>query len=434
MEPEPAPPTTPRGGRARRLTGKLGVKSTDSAQDAKAPSTPRSSFRLLRGSTSPGSGANEPARPIPPAAMAAHITATVSGERDSVNRPTFQQLEADGAVRINLNGMKLDDEQVRSIVEKLPLVSNVVEVDLGQNRFRADGAKALGVALPQCHQLHTVTLSNNTKLGSDGIGHVVESMGDWSSLTTLHLRKVNLGDKGAGLVADQLPRCYRLQLLDLQLNQIADAGAKSLAASVPTCETLTELQLDHNEITDDGAQELMGMMASGSKLKRLTFHRTNLLTRALVDSIPKMAGMGILGEAGQDMQIIAGSGSDSDEESVTIGSSSAAGSLPSTPQPRTPTSASSSPSLGGGRFSLATAEQQEPEPEPEPKLVGSDRAAEAPKMTVPMLAKIIDVAPEEWNEWNEADFDALLKEKTEMDVKQRHLVRKALISFDSTFF
>ena len=37
MEPEPAPPTTPRGGRARRLTGKLGVKSTDSAQDAKAP-------------------------------------------------------------------------------------------------------------------------------------------------------------------------------------------------------------------------------------------------------------------------------------------------------------------------------------------------------------------------------------------------------------
>ena len=89
MEPEPTPPTTPRGGHARRLTGKLGVKSTDSAQDAKAPSTPRSSFRLLRGSTSPGSGANEPARPIPPAAMAAHITATVSGERDSVNRPTF---------------------------------------------------------------------------------------------------------------------------------------------------------------------------------------------------------------------------------------------------------------------------------------------------------------------------------------------------------
>jgi uncharacterized protein (TIGR02996 family) len=163
-----------------------------------------------------------------------------------------------------------------------PVLAGVHELDLSDNSFSIDGARALAES-PQLGRLRVLRVTGN-HLGfgpvgclgvitspslprlreldlSDCVGYA--SIGDWPAvadwphapaLARLALDRVPIGDEGAMVLAE-LPRLEGLSALSLRGCGIGDAGAASLAGS-PHLTDLVDLWLSDNRLGDDGLRAL----------------------------------------------------------------------------------------------------------------------------------------------------------------------------------
>jgi Ran GTPase-activating protein (RanGAP) involved in mRNA processing and transport len=144
----------------------------------------------------------------------------------------------------NFPGQSLQPADAILITSDLKFMAVVTTVDLGDNHFGVEGAKAIAEALKVNAVVTTLYLGRNN-IGNDGAKAIAEALKVNAVLTTLWLNSNSIGDDGANAIAEALKVNAVLTILDVEHNRIGDKGAKAFAEALKVNAVLTELWLIH---------------------------------------------------------------------------------------------------------------------------------------------------------------------------------------------
>ena len=169
-----------------------------------------------------------------------------------------------------------------------PLLLTLRSLALSFNPLGDGGARALGLALDRCPELHTLQLCG-CEIGEEGGEVLASRLHAARSLTHLDLGSNALADGGARALASALPHSRVAELL-LSSNRVGDGGACALALSLIRRKNsqLRTLGLSNNVISDDGAAALAEAISAPPpqrcRLETLSL-RTNRLGPAAVAAL-----------------------------------------------------------------------------------------------------------------------------------------------------
>lgn len=145
---------------------------------------------------------------------------------------------------------------------KFNLDSNCTTLELPIRFFgamRADGAKALAVALETVSNLKRIALDYNN-IGDEGTVALASAFQHITSIAALDLKGNSIGDLGAKALSSELWHAAQLTRLDLQSNVIGPSGTRALAAALRKTPMMTFLSLAGNPIGDAGAKALASVL------------------------------------------------------------------------------------------------------------------------------------------------------------------------------
>jgi len=178
-------------------------------------------------------------------------------------------------VSVGLAGCNLGSEGAATVADYVRGSASLTELDLRDNNLRAEGAKALAMALAPAiagsasltscdvrsnaisgkgaSQLAAAVL-NNTKLEKFNELPIKEMRAD--SLTTLNMTHKHIGVEGALVVAGLVPLMGSVTKLDLRNNKLQAEGAKALAPAIAGSSSLTKLNVMGNMLGADSKAAL----------------------------------------------------------------------------------------------------------------------------------------------------------------------------------
>lgn len=175
---------------------------------------------------------------------------------------------------VDLSNNKIGVLSCEALVFALPLCTCLTHLDLSDNCLNVEFFRRLAPMLSRCTTLRSLSLRNNPW----GIGPSLYGLvhhGELSRLTYLDVSGCGFDcyedrDIDDGLTPRQLGLCTNLTQLSLAHNKLGDDFTHILLGSVlPTCTALTHLDLAATKITDDGVRGLAPLLSRCPTLIRL---------------------------------------------------------------------------------------------------------------------------------------------------------------------
>ena len=159
-----------------------------------------------------------------------------------------------GCTRVNCLGAGLTDADIIKLSSSLEGDSNVITLDLSQNRFGDKGAIAIATLLEHKNsKLSHLWLSANN-IGCGGITKVAEAIAENVYLEELHLSRNHIHADGAKAIATALAGNTMLKKLDVSHNAFHYTGTNALAKALEKNKALTHLNIGFNRIGDVGVR------------------------------------------------------------------------------------------------------------------------------------------------------------------------------------
>ena len=177
----------------------------------------------------------------------------------------------------NLGGGAMD-----ALVLALPSCTCLAHLDLSDNNFYTNSFRALAPILPRCTTLRSLSLRNNVRGAAYAFGSIVTS-GGLSHLTYLDVGNCGIdcyetfSDIHDGPWVNQLGLCTNLTQLSLAQNKLGDDLTHLLLSRVMrTCTALTHLDLAGTKITDDGVRDVAPLLSGCPTLMHLRLNDNRL--------------------------------------------------------------------------------------------------------------------------------------------------------------
>ena len=174
-----------------------------------------------------------------------------------------------GSSKIDLSGLKLLDQDMRSVAEKVINKQIACEIlDLGYNKLTSEGARIIGAAMGTNPIMRRLYLSGN-RIADDGANHLAHTINS-SRLFVLGLSENGITDQGAQHLGVMLKGNGRLKVLGLEGNDMSDQGVELLVDGLRKNTNLQRLLLAKNkEITGSCVKAIIGMLQHNQSLQRL---------------------------------------------------------------------------------------------------------------------------------------------------------------------
>lgn len=170
--------------------------------------------------------------------------------------------------RINLRGNRLTDRGLGKFIDMLSKQSNIVEVDLSDNKLDSRSSEALSSFLKTSHcTLKTLRLSS-ADLDDGETALFMEALEFNKSITCIDLSHNMLGgigeksvvrrsaSSGGAAIAKALRENSTLEKLDLSWNKLGMSSALCIGDALRDNNTLLELNLAYNGIKNEGAEAI----------------------------------------------------------------------------------------------------------------------------------------------------------------------------------
>jgi Ran GTPase-activating protein (RanGAP) involved in mRNA processing and transport len=220
----------------------------------------------------------------------------IGNEGAMVLAPWLETLSSLGF--LSMQGCAIGIRGATAIGGVLPRISTLVELRLGDNRFRGEGATQLACGLKLNSSLTSINLCKcYIESMSSGVGEIVEAlktshilrhldlgfnnfdarastmvgemMENTTSLTRLFLDHCKIDGQGATAIGNALKTNESLEMIDLEMNYVGDAGAKEIARGFARNNTLKDLNLKYCDIELEGCAAISEGMAANSTLTKL---------------------------------------------------------------------------------------------------------------------------------------------------------------------
>jgi Leucine-rich repeat (LRR) protein len=191
--------------------------------------------------------------------------------------------------QLDLSNNELNDRSGDVLALTLPTCTSLTHLDLSCNTFGIPGN--LARTLPLCTVLRHLSLRNNAGLHTSALGDLLVA-GGCSHLTCLNVSGCRFFLSNMVAVAPLIVLCVNgiglftnLTELNLSRNRLGDGFTQGLVTSVlPACTEITRLDLTDTDITDAGVRGLSKVIWVCPKLVRLglTDNRLGPNTRAKI--------------------------------------------------------------------------------------------------------------------------------------------------------
>jgi hypothetical protein len=162
-------------------------------------------------------------------------------------------------------------------------------LDMRGNRCAVDGCEGMAEAVRFNRSLAHLDLGVNA-LGNEGAWELADALDSNNSLEFLGLSGNDIDGAGLEFFITALRKNSRLRTLGLSMNKLGDDGARAIATLITVAGgaqpghdcMLHTLELDSNSITDEGADALGRAMSENVELKCLNL-RSNYITKEKVE-------------------------------------------------------------------------------------------------------------------------------------------------------
>ncbi len=185
---------------------------------------------------------------------------------------------------LDLSNNELSGEAMDALVLALPLCTCLTHLDLSDNHFDANCLRVLGPILPRCTTLRSLSLRDNERISAVAFGGVVTS-GGLSQLTYLNVSNCGIDRSETFVVvndgpwARQLAMCTNLTQLSLAQNKLGDDLTHLILRDMLRLSTtLTHLDLAGTMITDDGVRDVAPLLSGCPTLIHLGLNDNRLGT------------------------------------------------------------------------------------------------------------------------------------------------------------
>lgn len=148
----------------------------------------------------------------------------------------------------------------------LKVNTSISTIDLWNNNFGSEGARAIAEALKVNQNVKDFYLGNNN-LGLDGARAIGEMLSVNKTLKYLYLTKNNLGPDGARHIAEALKVNQSVKILCLTNNDIGTEGAEAIAEALKVNCVVGALYLGNNNIGAEGSRALLDVLEVNGSLK-----------------------------------------------------------------------------------------------------------------------------------------------------------------------
>ena len=184
-----------------------------------------------------------------------------------------------GSSKMDLSGLELLDQDMRSVAEKVINNGTCLELDLGDNKLTSEGARIIGDAMCSNSIMKRLYLSGN-RIADEGAYHLAHTI-NRSRLFVLGLSDNGITDRGAQYLGEMLKGKERLRVLGLEGNDMSDQGVELLVDGLRENTNLQRLLMAKNKkIIGSCVKAIIGMLQHNKSLLRLNLEDCSLSEEA----------------------------------------------------------------------------------------------------------------------------------------------------------
>lgn len=185
-------------------------------------------------------------------------------------RDTLENLKKGRVKELNLVPYKMEVDDLKTIIELLPLNHALKTILLGNSQFERGITENFAAAILKHGPLVELVITGSEGIGDAGARVFADMLAANKTLAALQLSKCNISDVGARALVRALKSNRSLNILDLSNNKIGDGSALVLAEVLKENKTLTRLRLDNNQIGSHGLKAMAEALAGNRTLVEFT--------------------------------------------------------------------------------------------------------------------------------------------------------------------
>jgi Ran GTPase-activating protein (RanGAP) involved in mRNA processing and transport len=175
-------------------------------------------------------------------------------------------------LHLNLAKCSLTDDGGEAIVQSLLINEVCNELNLSDNHLSLKTAKALAEVFAENKSLRRLDLSRNMLCEDEAIAELMKGLVGNATLEELDLSWNGLrGDDSLRKTLLKSIKLSRLRVLNLENNQLSSVELRRIAIGLKRSETIEEAYIGGNLITEDVDAKLIGVFASESPLRLMSF-------------------------------------------------------------------------------------------------------------------------------------------------------------------